>query len=149
MILRAFCCNGAGVHFVNAMFYLEGDGPLIFSCYERLSAIAHAIAVGHYPNMEAVSREIANGDAAVFNRLIAQVKACVRPGLNFYQQKFCVQFHDTVRVFKAARLCCPVLCPTAATLEELRHFPFVNNDAKIVNLARELPQYSILLPRKV
>ena len=37
----------SGVHFVNATYYLEGDGPLIYSCYERLSAVAHAIAVAH------------------------------------------------------------------------------------------------------
>lgn len=30
----------AGVHFVNATYYLEGDWLLIFSCYERLSAVA-------------------------------------------------------------------------------------------------------------
>ena len=40
-----------GVHFVNATYYLEGDGPLIFSCYERLSAVAQAVAVDHYPNV--------------------------------------------------------------------------------------------------
>ena len=112
----------AGVHFVNATYY-QGDGPLLFSCCERLSAIAHAFAVDHYPNTEAVAREIAHGNAALFNRLIAQTKAYVPPGLNFYQQKFSVQFHDTVRAFKAARLCCPVqvqaLRATAATLEEL------------------------------
>ena len=76
----------------------------MFSCYERLSAVAHAIAVGHYPNTEAVAHEIANGDAALFNRLMAQTKACVRPGLSFYQQKFSVEFHDTVSAFQAARL---------------------------------------------
>ena len=58
----------AGVHFVNATYYLEGDGPLTFSCYERLSAVAHAVAVA-----EEVAREIANGDATLFNRLIAKV----------------------------------------------------------------------------
>ena len=61
----------ARVHFVNATYYLEGDGPLIISCYERLSAVAQAVAVDHYPNTGAVAREIANGDAALFNRLIA------------------------------------------------------------------------------
>ena len=40
----------AGKHFVKATYYLEGDGPLIFSCYERLSALAHAIAIEAYPN---------------------------------------------------------------------------------------------------
>ena len=46
----------AGVHFVNALYYLEGDEPLIFSCYDRLSAVARAVAVDHYPNTEAVAR---------------------------------------------------------------------------------------------
>ena len=31
----------AGNHFTQATYYLEGDGPLVFSCYERLSASAH------------------------------------------------------------------------------------------------------------
>lgn len=127
----------AAVHFVNAIYYLEGDGPLIFSCYEHLSAVAHATAVSHYPNIDAVARENANSDAALCNHLRAQAKPCVRPGLNFYQQKFSVKLHNTVRGFKVTRLCCPVqiqaLCPTAATLEELRHFPFAN-DAMIANL---------------
>ena len=135
----------AGVRFVNATYYLEGDGPLIFSCYERLSAVAQAVAVDHYPNTEAVAREIANGNVAIYNQLMAQAKACIRPGLNFYQHKFSVQFRDTVRAFKAARFCCPVqvqaLRPTAASLEELRNFPFLNNDATIANLAQELPLY--------
>ena len=133
-----------GVHFVNATYYLEGDGPLIFSCYEHLSAVAQAVAVDHYPNTDAVAREIANGNVAIHNQLMAQAKACIRPGLNFYQRKFSVQFRDTVRAFKAARFCCPVqvqaLCLTSASLEELKNFPFVNN-ATIANLAQELPLY--------
>ena len=36
-----------GVHFVSAMCYLEGDTPLIFSCYERLCSVAPAVAVEH------------------------------------------------------------------------------------------------------
>ena len=92
----------AGVHFVSATYYLEGDGPLIFSCYERLSSVAHAVGVGHYPCTLAIARDIANGDIAFQNRLLADAKACVQPGLNFYQQKFSVQFRTTVRAFKAA-----------------------------------------------
>ena len=75
---------------------------------------------------------------------MAQAKACIQPGLQFFHQKFSVQFHDTVRAFKAARLACPVqvqtLNPTARSLEELRHFPFVT-DKTIANLAQELPLY--------
>ena len=135
----------AGVHFVNATYYLEGDGPLIFTCYERLSAVTRAVAVGNYPNTTAVAREIAGGNAVLCNQLMAQAKACIQLGFQFYHQKFSVQFHGTVRAFKAARLCCPVqvqaLNPTAASLEELRNFPFANDDATIANLAQELPLY--------
>lgn len=50
-----------------------------------------------------------------------------------------------MQAVKAARLCCLVqaqaLRATAATLEELRKFPFANNDATIAILARELPQH--------
>ncbi|CAH3036193.1 unnamed protein product, partial [Pocillopora meandrina] len=107
----------AGVNFVNATYYLEGDGPLIFTCYEQLSAVTRAVAVGNYPNTTAVAREIAGGNAVLCNQLMAQAKACIQPGFQFYHQKFSVQFHGTVRAFKAARLCCPVqvqaLNPTA------------------------------------
>ena len=30
----------AGKHFVQATYYLEGDGPLVFTCYERLVRIS-------------------------------------------------------------------------------------------------------------
>ena len=67
----------AGVHFVNATYYLQGDGPLIFTCYERLSAITRAVAVGNYPNTTAVAREIAGGNAVLCNQLMAQAKTCI------------------------------------------------------------------------
>ena len=133
-----------GVHFVNATYYLEGDGPLIFTCFERLSAVSQTVTGGHYPCTLAIAREIANGDAALQNRLITQAKDCVKPGLNFFQHKFNVQFRTNVPAFKAARLCCPVqvsaLRPDAPSLEELKNFPFVD-DATIANLASELPLY--------
>ena len=76
---------------------------------------------------------------------MTQAKACIQPGLNFYQQKFSIQFHTTVRTFKVAWLCCPMqvqnLNPTAASMEEFRNFPFLDNDNIIANLAREVPDY--------
>ena len=51
---------------------------------------------------------------------------------------------STIRALKAACLACPIqvhtLNPTARSLEELRHFPFVT-DTTIANLAQELPLY--------
>ena len=134
-----------GSHFVAATYYLEGDGPLIFSCYGRLATMAKAVAVDAYPNVEAVAHRQANGNLAVFNQLVARTKACITPGLHFFQQKFSQEFHDLVRAFKSARLCCPVqvqhLRPNAASVEELRKFKFLNTDATIRGLVNELPRY--------
>ena len=98
----------AGKHFIQAAYYLEGDGPLVFSFYELLSALAHAIAIESYPNTEAKARQHSRGNIALYNQLVAQAKACINPGVRFYQQKFSVQVLNIVRAFKAARLCCPV-----------------------------------------
>ena len=134
----------AGKHFVQATFYLEGDGPLVFTCYERLSALAHAIATESYPNTEAKARQHAGRNMALYNQIVAQAKACINPGFRFYQQKFSVQFHNIVRAFKAARLCCPIqvqaLHPTAASVQELKQFSFIT-DAEVVQLVEELPNY--------
>ena len=50
-----------------------------------------------------------------------------------------------VKAFKAARVMCPVtvgwLMPTRASVETLRIFPFLDNDATIDGLVRELPHY--------
>ena len=134
-----------GVHFVSATYYLEGDGPLIFSCYERLAAVSHAVAIDSYPNTEAVARRLAAGKVAVFNQLVDKAKACITPGLRFFQRKFSNEFHNLVRAFKSARLCCPVqvqqLRPTVASLAELRNFSFLDDDAVIAGLSLELPHY--------
>ncbi len=101
----------AGAQFVEATYYLEGDGPLIFSCYERLSAVTNAIGVANFPSTSAIAREIANGDVVVQNQLITQAKACVQPGLLFFQEKFVtVQFHTIVRAFKVCMLLTHILC---------------------------------------
>ena len=98
----------AGQHFILATYYLEGDGPLAFSCYERLSALAHAVAVESYPNTEAKAREHSGGNLLLYNQLIAHGKAWISPGFRFYRHKFSGEFHTTVRALRAARLCCPV-----------------------------------------
>ena len=97
----------AGVHFIKATYYLEGDGPLIFTCYEKLSAVSRAVAVDNYPNTLAVARESAGGNAALCNQLIARAKACIQPGLQFYQQKFSGQLceRSKLHVFAALYKC--------------------------------------------
>ena len=109
-----------------------------------MSALAHAIDIDSYPNTEAKARQHAGRNMALYNQLVAQAKACINPGFRFYQQKFSVQFHNIVRAFKAAHLCCPIqvqaLHPTAASVQELKQFSFIT-DAEVVQLVEELPNY--------
>ena len=76
---------------------------------------------------------------------MAKAKACINPGLQFFQRKFSQYFYENVRAFRSARLCCPVqvrqLRPTAASVEKLRRFRFLDNDAIIQGLTAELPRY--------
>ena len=83
-----------GVHFVTGTYNLEGDGPLVFTCYEHLSTIVNAISVGSFPNVEALARQRADGDQRLFNELTMQAKACINPGFRFFQQKFSNEFHS-------------------------------------------------------
>ena len=97
-----------GSHLVTATYYLEGDGPLIFTCYERLATVAHSVTVDAYPSLEGVARQQANGNLPLYNQLVTRTKACKTPGFLFFQRKFSQEFHGLVRAFRSARLSCPV-----------------------------------------
>ena len=47
-----------GETFVKATYRLEGDGALVFECYEVIREIVAAIQVGNYPNVQAVARKL-------------------------------------------------------------------------------------------
>lgn len=99
---------------------MEGDGPLVFSCYELLATVSNAVAVAAYPNVKGVARRQAVGNLAVYNQLVAKAEACIYPGLQFFHRKFSQEFYENVRAFRSARLCCPIqvqqLRPTAASV---------------------------------
>ena len=51
-----------GEHFVKATYFLEGDGPLVFTCYEKLKAVSEACQAPYFPNVRAVVAAIVNED---------------------------------------------------------------------------------------
>ena len=55
-----------GNHFVSTTYYLEGDGPLVFSCYERLATVSNAVAVTAYPSVEGVAHRQTVGNLPLF-----------------------------------------------------------------------------------
>ena len=122
-----------GEHFVKAMYFLEGDGPLVLSCYEKLSAVAQVCQALHFQNVRVIAAEVAEQDphqnAAALER---RAKTCVDSAIQLFLRKFNVGLHDTLLAFKAARLMCPVnvkwLKPTQDSVESLRAFPFLDSD---------------------
>ena len=131
-----------GEHFVKATYFVEGDGPLIFSCYEKLSTVNQACQAPHYPNVHAIAREDPGQNVAALER---RAKACVELAITWFQRKFNVDLYDLLMAFKAARLFCPVsvqwLRPTDASVESLRAFPFLDSDEIINGPKAKLPDY--------
>lgn len=64
-------------HFVKATYFLEGDGALVLSCYEKLHAVARACQGPHFPNVHAVAAAIAEENHGQNVAALEQAKACV------------------------------------------------------------------------
>ena len=44
-----------GRPFVTATYSLEGDGPLVLECYEKIETVRTAIRTAHTPNLDAIA----------------------------------------------------------------------------------------------
>ena len=84
-----------GNHFVSATYYLEGDGPLVFSCYERLATVSNAVTVAAYPNVEGVARRQAVGNLPVYNQLVPKPKHVSIQGCSFFRESLAKSFLRT------------------------------------------------------
>ena len=81
----------------------------MFSCYERLQAVAEACQAPYFPNVRAVVAAIVNEDPN--QRAVAleqRAKAYVQPAFPWFLRKSNVDLNDAVTAFKAARVMCPV-----------------------------------------
>ena len=134
-----------GEHFVKATYFLEGDGPLVFACYEKLSAVSQLCQAPCFLNVRAIATTISEDPCQNVTALERSAKACVEPAITWFLRKFNVDLYDVVVAFKAARLFCPVriqwLKPTNALVESLRAFPFLDSDTTNDGLKAELPAY--------
>lgn len=134
----------AGEPFVKATYNLEGDGVLVFHAYSTLQALSAAAAQRHYPNVAAQASALGNTPAEV-DELVTLARNGVQPGINYFLQKFNTDLYDIVRAFRAARMACPTtvqeLHPHPQDVQQLRQFPFLDDDAIIGDLQKELPTY--------
>ena len=98
-----------GEHFVKATYFLEGDGPLVFACYEKLSTVSQLCQAPCFLNVCAIAAAISEEDPCQnVTALERSAKACVEPAITWFLRKFNVDLYDVVVTFKAARLFCLV-----------------------------------------
>ena len=135
----------AGEAFVKGTYYLEGDGPLIFTCYEKIMKLKAATSTAYYPNTNAIIRKLACGNAVAEKQLFDYAISCAQPAYDYFNSKFDVDLQLALSVFKAARYFDPSklleLQPTCCDIEDLRVFSFLNSDSIIDGLKSELPAY--------
>ena len=74
----------AGEAFVKATYSLEGDGPLVFHCFEVLHTLSAGIQVAHYPNLQAIAQMLSGGSQVVLQQWVDYGKACITPGLQYF-----------------------------------------------------------------
>ena len=48
--------------FVEATYKLEGDGALVFTCFDVLASLAAKIRAAYFPNLSAVSNTLSGGN---------------------------------------------------------------------------------------
>lgn len=101
----------------------------------------------HFPNCGAVTGAIVYGDIALQQQWKAYALACLQPSYNYFASHFLDGgLQETVRLFNSARLFSPgkvaKIQPTVAEVNDrLRQLEFLNNDACIHALQRELSTY--------
>ena len=132
----------AGLPFVKCTYNLEGDGPLVLSCYDTISALNMAARQAHYPNLDAIAGSIA-ANAHEESDLVEHAKCCVQPGIAYYFHQVSTNMKPALEAFKAARLFSPFrlneIKPSVASLDTLSAFPFLQSE--IPTLKQELPLY--------
>ena len=133
-----------GEPFVKGTYILEGDGPLVFTCYEEIQVIVNAIHVENIPNVRAVAESISPIDSVKL-QLLTHAKNCVKPGIDYFKKQLQTSLKTPLEAIKAARYFSPhklsFLHPSAADIDSLGSFPFLNSEELLSSLKAELPVY--------
>ena len=133
LMLELAATVDAGLPLVQTTYTLEGDGPLAFSCYERLDKLMQAIRISHFLNVSRIAQLLSNGqpNGAILSQQFTQyAKSCVEPGYEYFQGKFHGAVRIAVAAFRAACLFAPHKVrdqPDASAVDEISAFPFLND----------------------
>ena len=137
----------AGLPFVQATYNLEGDGPLVLTCYEELNKLVYSIQLAHLPNLNRIAGILSQEQTTIKEQLVQYGSSCAQPVFSYFLTKFQVDLKPAVDAFKAARLFWPQkindLNPDSEAIDSLRAFPFLQDQVLLSNLKAELPHYLV------
>ena len=131
--------------FVQATYKLEGDGPIVFQCYEIISALSTTVVMENYPNVQAVVKSIAKGKTDLQLKWMKYARLCIKPALDYYKEHLQADLMSVpLKAFKAARLFDPHYLnktkPESVALNSLSTFTFVTENM-LSALKEEYPLY--------
>ena len=125
--------------------YIEGDGPLSLEAYQQLSILFTSVSIPQFPNVAAVAKAEANGNASHEQQLLDYSKACVQPAYDYFYLKFNNDLKPVLDAFKAARLFSPFkfheLKPSATDIDCLKAILFLSSQETFDGLKMEIPRY--------
>ena len=135
-----------GKHLVEATYLLEGDGPLLFSCFEKLQSLATTFSQDDRPNLRVLARAFAEEDPTLdAHQLERDTMEGAKPAITWFLRKFNVDLAPIVIVFRQARLFDPVVAQglniTPDKVRGLGCFPFLADESVLQGLVDELPAY--------
>lgn len=114
-----------GEPFVKACYYLEGDGPLAGDCYEAIQAGLHTEFI---PNARAIAQLLSGKppNDQSHEALVTYARACVQPGLEYFQRQLATNLKASLDVIKGCRLFSPqkVQQPNASQSKKIRRYHF-------------------------
>ena len=109
------------------------------------TALYASMSNRHYPNVVAVVKAEAKGNATHEQQIINYSKACVQPAYDYFHLKFNNDLKPVLDAFKAASLFSPSkfheLKPSAVDIDCLKAFQFLNSQPTIDGLKSEIPTY--------
>ena len=104
-----------------------------------------SVPTQHYLKVTAVAKTEAKGNATHEKQLLNYSRVCVQPAYDYFHLKFNNDLKPVFDAFKAARLFSPSkfheLKPSAADIDCLKAFSFLNSQQTIDGLKSEIPTY--------
>ena len=136
-----------GEPFVKACYVLEGDGPLVLSCYEVVDRVRQSVVTENIPNVRALSEKLTRKPRSHphHEQWVDYARSCVVSGIDYFNWQLSNSLKVPLEIFKACRLFSPqqvgTMRPTAISLDQsLSTVPFITQ-AEIEDLKKELPDY--------